>query len=124
MIKAQIEKKRIKMRIIVKKLMALLAVLMVLTAASCTPKQTTEQELTDQEIEIVRQDIISQYGFEAVAWQSIEKVEHENGDFYVFTCIVQEDGLYQYTFGVRITNSHGAIDVDTWRICADERSNR
>ena len=108
-----------------KKLMALLAVLMVLTAASCTPKQTTEQadtkqELTEQEIELVRQDIISEYGFEAVAWQSIEKVEHENGDFYVFTCIVQEDKMYQYTFAVRIDNSHGEIDVDTWRVYADE----
>lgn len=108
-----------------KKLMAILAVLMVLTAASCTAKQTTEkaatkQELTEQEIELVRKDIISEYGFEAVAWQSIEKVEHENGDFYVFTCIVQEDKMYQYTFAVRIDNSHGEIDVDTWRVYADE----
>lgn len=112
-----------------KKLMALLAVLMVLTSASCTAKQTTEQtteqadtkqELTEQEIELVRQDIISEYGFGAVAWQSIEKVEHENGDFYVFTCIVQEDKMYQYTFAVRIDNSHGEIDVDTWRVYADE----
>ena len=108
-----------------KKLMALLAVLMVLTSASCTAKQTTEkadtkQELTDQEIEIVRHDIISQYGFEAVAWQSIEKVEHENGDFYVFTCIVEEDEIYQYTFAVRIDYSYGEIDVDTWRVYADQ----
>jgi hypothetical protein len=64
----------------------------------------------------VKQDIISEYGFEAVAWQGIEKVEHDRGDFYLFTCIVQEDELYQYTFAVKIDNSHGETDIDTWRV--------
>jgi hypothetical protein len=95
---------------------ALLAVLMVLMITSCTTKQDA-QGITEQEIELVKQDIISEYGFEVVAWQGIEKVEHDRGDFYLFTCIVQEDELYQYTFAVRVEyNKWDEIDIDTWRV--------
>lgn len=95
---------------------ALLAVLMVLTITSCTTNQDA-QGITEQEIELVKQDIISHYGFEWVAWQGIEKVEHDSGDFYVFTCIVEEDELYQYTFAVRVEyNKWDEIDIDTWRV--------
>lgn len=96
---------------------ALLAVLMVLMITSCTTKQDA-QGITDQQIELVKQDIISEYGFEAVAWQGIEKVEHDRGDFYLFTCIVQEDELYQYTFAVRVEydSKWDEIDIDTWRV--------
>jgi hypothetical protein len=107
---------------------ALLAVLMVLMITSCTTKQDAQgiteqqielvkQDITDQEIELVKQDIISEYGFEWVAWQGIEKVEHDRGDFYLFTCIVEEDELYQYTFAVRVEyNKWDEIDIDTWRV--------
>ena len=94
---------------------ALLAVLMVLTITSCTTEQDA-QGITEQEIELVKQDIISEYGFEAVAWQGIEKVEHGSGDFYLFTCIVQEDELYQYMFAVRVEYDRDEIDIDTWRV--------
>lgn len=96
---------------------ALLAVLMVLMITSCTTKQDA-QGITDQQIELVKQDIISEYGFEAVAWQGIEKVEHDRGDFYLFTCIVQEDELYQYTFAVTVEyySKWDKIDIDTWRV--------
>lgn len=96
---------------------ALLAVLIVLMIASCSTKQDA-QGITDQQIELVKQDIISEYGFEAVAWQGIEKVEHDRGDFYLFTCIVQEDELYQYTFAVRVEYDRkwDEIDIDTWRV--------
>jgi hypothetical protein len=96
---------------------ALLAVLMVLTFTSCTTRQDA-QGITEQQIELVKQDIISEYGFEAVAWQGIEKVEHDRGDFYLFTCIVQEDELYQYTFAVRVEcdSKCDKIDIDTWRV--------
>jgi hypothetical protein len=95
---------------------ALLAVLMVLMITSCTTEQDA-QGITEQEIELVKQDIISEYGFEVVAWQGIEKVEHDRGDFYLFTCIVQEDELYQYTFAVRVEyNKWDEIDIDTWRV--------
>lgn len=94
---------------------ALLVVLMLLTFTSCTTKQDP-QGITEQQIELVKQDIISEYGFEAVAWQGIEKVEHDRGDFYLFTCIVQEDELYQYTFAVRVKYDRDEIDIDTWRV--------
>lgn len=96
---------------------ALLAALMVLTITSCTTKQDA-QGITHQQIELVKQDIISEYGFEAVAWQGIEKVEHDRGDFYLFTCIAQEDELYQYTFAVRVEydSKRDEIDIDTWRV--------
>ena len=96
---------------------ALLVLTMVLTITSCDTKQDA-QGITDQQIELVKQDIISEYGFEAVAWQGIEKVEHDRGDFYIFTCIVQEDELYQYTFAVRVEydGKWDEIDIDTWRV--------
>ena len=96
---------------------ALLAALMVLMITSCITKLYA-QWITDQQIELVKQDIISEYGFEAVAWQGIEKVEHDRGDFYLFTCIVQEDELYQYTFAVRVEydSKWDEIDIDTWRV--------
>lgn len=99
----------------------LLAVLMILMITSCNARQDA-QGITEQQIELVKQDIISEYGFEAVAWQGIEKVEHDRGDFYLFTCIVQEDELYQYTFAVKIDNSYGETDIDTWRVYTEDQS--
>ena len=95
----------------------LLAVLIILMNTSCNARQDA-QGITEQQIELVKQDIISEYGFEAVAWQGIEKVEHDRGDFYLFTCIVEEDELYQYTFAVRVEydSKWDEIDIDTWRV--------
>lgn len=68
--------------------------------------------------ETAKQDIIAQYGFETVLWLSIEEVKNLDGrdDFYIFTCLVEEDELQEYRFAVVITEEDGEIDVDTWLI--------
>lgn len=68
--------------------------------------------------ETAKQDIIAQYGFDPVLWLSIEKVKNLDGrdDFYIFTCLVEEDELQEYRFAVVIREVNGEIDVDTWLI--------
>lgn len=69
--------------------------------------------------ETAKQDIIAEYGFEAVVWLDIEevKIAPDREDFYIFTCIADdEDNLREYRFAVQIRIINGEIDVDTWRI--------
>lgn len=68
--------------------------------------------------ETAKQDIIAQYGFDTVLWLDAEKVENLEGrdDFYIFTCLVEEDELHEYRFAVVIREVNGEIDVDTWLI--------
>lgn len=69
-------------------------------------------------IDLAKQDIVSEYGFDPVIWLNIEKVNNIEGrdDFYIFTCLVDEGELREYRFAVVIREVNGEIDVDTWLI--------
>lgn len=77
-----------------------------------------ENAINEHHIELAKQDIVAEYGFEAVLWLNIEKVKNLEGrdDFYIFTCLTESDEMYQYRFAVTIREVNGEIDVDTWRI--------
>ncbi len=77
-----------------------------------------KEETEAQEIELAKQDLIAEYQWEAVVWLDAEKVDNLEGreDFYLITCLVEEDDLYLYRFAAVITDDNGEIDVDTWLI--------
>lgn len=72
----------------------------------------------EHRIELAKQDIVAEYGFEAVLWIDIEKVDNVEGrdDFYVFTCLTESDEIYLHRFAVTIREGNGEIDVDIWKI--------
>ena len=110
-----------KLRIIEKIFIALAAVLVVfllLASWSGYVKRAQESMRRSECFEAAKADIIAQYGFETVLWLDAEKVKNLKGrdDFYIFTCLVEEDELHEYRFAVVITEEDGEIDVDTWQI--------
>lgn len=77
-----------------------------------------EEQAERDRIELAKQDIIAEYGFDPVIWLDIEKIDNLDGrdDFYIITCLVDEGELREYRFAVVIREVNGEIDVDTWRI--------
>lgn len=75
-------------------------------------------EKLTQPLEIAKQDIVAEYGFGTVLWLDAEKVKNLEGrdDFYIFTCLVEEDELHEYRFAVVVKDINGEIDIDTWMI--------
>lgn len=82
-------------------------------------KETKTQNDEAEAIELVKQDIANEYGFDVVLWLDVEKVENLDGrsDFLIVTCLVDEGELREYRFACEIASAvDGEIDVDTWRI--------
>lgn len=88
---------------------ALLAVLIILMITSCNANQglssdsNANQELPPGVIECIEAEIAECEGFdaEAVFLTDIKKIEHENGDFYLVTCLVESDKYYEYTYAMK-----------------------
>ena len=85
-------------------------------AIASVKTQTAEKE----QIDLVKQDIIAEYGFEVVAWLDIEeaKIAPDREDFYIFTCIAydDEDNLREYRFAVQLRIINGELEVATWQL--------
>lgn len=75
-----------------------------------------EQEA--EQIELAKQEIVSEYGFDPILWIGAEKIDNLDGrdDFYIFTCLVDEGELVEYRFAITIREVDGEVDVDTWQI--------
>lgn len=96
-------------------LLVILFVLIMLDLWNDIKTQKAEAEA----IELIRQDIASEYGFDVVLWLDVEKVENLDGrsDFLIVTCLVDDGELREYRFACEIASAvDGEIDVDTWRI--------
>lgn len=89
-------------------------IMMWLGALDNTKTQIAEKE----QIELAKQDIVTEYGFDPILWIGAEKIDNLEGrdDFYIFTCLVDEGELVEYRFAVMICEVNGEVDVDTWRI--------
>ena len=83
-------------------------------AIASVKTQTAEKE----QIDLAKQDIVTEYGFDPVLWIEEEKIDNFDGrdDFYIFTCLVDEGELVEYRFAVVIREVNDEVDVDTWQI--------
>ena len=77
-------------------------------------------EMTE-EIDLAKKEIATRQGFTAnnTLWLETELVEGDGNtrDFYILTCIVEQDELYEYKFAVTIEiEDDGFVDIDAYRI--------
>lgn len=100
---------------------ALLAVLMVLVITSCN----ANQELPSDVIKCIEAEIAEREGFnaEAVLLTDIKKIEHENGDFYLVSCLIESDEYYQYTYVMKFDpddydpdSKYEKLSILDWRV--------
>lgn len=92
-------------------LIVLLNILVIITTYNYNNNYSNKE----YEIEVAKHNICAHYDFDKPHWLSIEPYEGRE-DTYIFTCIVDETSLSQYSFIVQIKNNDGEIDVDTWQI--------
>lgn len=104
------------------KIFIILALVLVITLLSLSVidyiQRSRDDNFGEACLELAKQDIIAEYGFDNVLWLSVAEFDNLDGrdDFYIFTCLTEEDELHEYRFAVTIREVNGEIDVDTWQI--------
>lgn len=77
-----------------------------------------EEEERMRPILLAQEDILAEYQFENVLWLDATKHENLEGrdDFYIISCLVEDDELMLYRFVAVVREVNGEVDVDTWLI--------